>query len=84
MTKTFFIVTYSESEPELFDNHQEAFDFMEEELDWYGVHHSFPRSKIDEAIQKMTKMYNKGKSKFFKGELKGYCELCCYSREMEI
>ena len=83
MTKTFFIVTDDRTEPELFADSQEAFDYMKTSLCQYGERYEFSDTEICEAIDEMSEMYNDGDFDFFEGDL-GDCQICCYPRSIRI
>ena len=84
MTRTFFIVTDERTEPELFRDSEEAFEYMKYVLMSYGERYDFSDEEVCEAIDEMSKMYNDGDFvDFFEGYL-GECLVCCYPREVRL
>ena len=83
MTRTFFIVTNDDAEPELFGDSREAFEYMKVTLRQYGERYHFSDVQICEAIDDMSEMYSEGDPDFFAGDL-GKCQLCCYPREIRL
>lgn len=83
MTRTFFIVTDETTEPELFTDSEEAFEYMKVVLMQYGERYDFSDKEVCEAIDEMSEMYNNGDFDFFEGYL-GECQVCCYPREVKL
>ena len=83
MTRTFFIVTNEDAEPELFGDSREAFEYMKVILMQYGERYGFSDVQICEAIDDMSEMYSEGDCDFFAGGL-GECQVCCYPREVRL